>query len=89
MQTLTKELGEQLKLEGAAEGVVVVNVADASAAQQKGLQRGDVITEVDRAPVHSAEDFKAAIDKIDPQKGVLLYVQRGGTSTFVVLKDSK
>ncbi|HXI84795.1 MAG TPA: trypsin-like peptidase domain-containing protein [Verrucomicrobiae bacterium] len=89
VQTLTKDLGEQLKLEDAAEGVVVVNVADGSAAQQKGLQRGDVITEVDRAPVHSAEDFKTAIDKIDPQKGVLLYVQRGGTSTFVVLKDSK
>ena len=88
VQTLTKELGEQLKLEN-AEGVVVVNVADGSAAQQKGLQRGDVITEVDRASVHSAEDFKAAIDKIDPEKGVLLYVQRGGTSTFVVLKDSK
>jgi Do/DeqQ family serine protease len=88
VQTLTKELGEQLKLEG-AEGVVVVNVADGSVAQQKGLQRGDVITEVDRAPVHSAEDFKATMDKIDPEKGVLLYVQRGGTSTFVVLKDSK
>ena len=88
VQTLTKELGEQLKLEN-AEGVVVVNVADGSAAQQRGLQRGDVITEMDRAPVHSAEDFKAAIDKIDPEKGVLLYVQRGGTSTFVVLKDSK
>ena len=88
-KTLTKDLGEQLKLEGATEGVVVVNVADGSAAQQKGLQRGDVITEVDRAAVHSAEDFKAAIDKIDPAKGVLLYVQRGGTSTFVVLKDSK
>ncbi len=88
VQTLTKELGEQLKLEN-AEGVVVVNVADGSAAQQKGLQRGDVITEVDRVPVHSAEDFKAAIDKIGPEKGVLLYVQRGGTSTFVVLKDSK
>ena len=89
VQTLTKELGERLKLEDVKEGVVVTDVAEGSAAQQRGLQRGDVITEIDRSPVHSAEDFKAAIDKIDLEKGVLLYVQRGGTSTFVVLKDSK
>ena len=88
VQTLTKELAERLKLES-TDGVVVTDVADGSIAQQKGLQHGDVITEIDRAPVSSAEDFKAAVAKIDPGKGALLYVQRGGTSTFVVLKDSK
>jgi len=67
----------------------VVDVADGSAAQQKGLQHGDVITEIDRAPVHSVENFTAAMEKIDPEKGALLYVQRNGTSTFVVLKDLK
>jgi S1-C subfamily serine protease len=53
------------------------------------LQHGDVVTEIDRSPIHSVEDFTAAMDKVSPDKGVLLYVQRGGTSTFVVLKDSK
>jgi Do/DeqQ family serine protease len=88
VQTLTKELAERLKLDD-TEGVVVVDVADGSAAQQKGLQHGDVITEIDRAPVHSVENFTAAMEKVAPEKGVLLYVQRGGTSTFVVLKDLK
>ena len=88
MQTLTKELGERLKLDD-TEGVVVMDVAESSAAQRKGLQHGDVITEIDRAPVRSVEDFKAAMDKVDPDKGALLYVHRSGTSTFVVLKDSK
>ena len=88
VQTLTKELAERLKLDS-TDGVVVTDVADGSIAQQKGLQHGDVITEIDRAPVRSAEDFKAAIAKIDKEKGALFYVQRGGTSTFVVLKDSK
>lgn len=85
VQTLTKDLSDRLKLEN-IEGVVVTDVAENSVAQQKDLQRGDVITEIDRTPVHSAEDFKAAIAKVDPEKGVLLYVQRGGSSTFVVLK---
>jgi len=88
VQTLTKELADRLKLDD-SEGVVVMDVADGSAAQRKGLQHGDVITEIDRVPVHSAEDFKSAMDKVDPEKGVLLYVQRGGTATFVVLKDLK
>jgi hypothetical protein len=35
------------------------------------------------------EDFKAAIARADQDKSVLLYVQRGRASTFVVLKDSK
>lgn len=88
VQTLTKELSEQLNLEP-TEGVVVTDVADGSVAQEKGLQQGDVVTEVNRSPVRSAEQFKAAVDKADPKKGALLYVKRNDTSTFVVLKDSK
>jgi serine protease Do len=88
VQTLTKELAERLKLE-VTEGVVVTDVAEDSVAQQKGLQRGDVITAIDRAPTRSVEDFRAAIAKADQDKSVLLYVQRGRASTFVVLKDSK
>ena len=88
VQTLTKELGDRLKLED-TDGVVVMDVADGSAAQRKGLQHGDVITEIDRVPIRSVEDFKADMEKLDPEKGVLLYVRRSGTSTFVVLKDSK
>ncbi len=88
VQTLTKELADRMKLDD-TDGVVVMDVADGSAAQRRGLQHGDVITEIDRVPIHSVEDFKAAIDKADPDKGSLLYVQRNGTSTFVVLKDPK
>jgi Do/DeqQ family serine protease len=88
VQTLTKDLAKGLKLEN-TEGVVVTDVAEDSTSQQKGLERGDVITEIDHTPIHSSEDFKAAIAKADKEKGVLLYVQRGDSSTFVVLKDSK
>jgi Do/DeqQ family serine protease len=88
VQTLTKELAERLKIR-ASDGAVVTDVADNSAAQEKGLQRGDIITSVDRVPIHSAEDFMSAVNKTDQDKGVLLYVQRGRATTFVVLKDSK
>ena len=86
VQTLTKDLAKQFDVDE-GDGVVVTDVADSSIAEQKGLQRGDVITEVDRAPLHSAEEFKAAMLKADAKKGVLVFVKRNGASTFVVLKE--
>ncbi len=69
------------------QGVVVRDVTDGSIAAEKGLQPGDVITEVDRHPVKNAADFKAALAKADAKKGVLVYLKRGASSTFVVLKE--
>jgi Do/DeqQ family serine protease len=86
VQTLDRDLAKRLEIAD-TEGVVVTEVADGSAAQEKGLQRGDVITEVDRQPVRTAEEFTKALRAGDSKKGVLLYVKRDGASTFVVLKD--
>ncbi len=88
VQTLTKDLAEKLNLTETA-GVLISDVAAESLAAEKGLQRGDVITEVNREPVATAEQFKAALAKADADKGTLLYVKRDGASTFVVLKESK
>ena len=88
VQPLTKELAERLKLE-MAEGIVVMDVTEGSAADQRGLQRGDVITAIDRIPAHSIDDFKTAVAKADEDKGLLLYVHRGHSSRYVVLKDLK
>jgi serine protease Do len=86
VQTLTAELADKLNLKN-TEGVVITDVEPGSIADQKGLQHGDVVTEVDRSPVRTAEQFKAALTKADREKGALLYVRRDGASTFVVLKE--
>jgi serine protease Do len=86
VQTLNSDLAKQFDVDE-GDGVVVTDVADSSIAEQNGLQRGDVITEVDRASLHSAEEFKAAMLKADAKKGVLVFVKRNGASTFVVLKE--
>jgi serine protease Do len=88
VQTLTKDLAERMKLE-ITEGIVVTDVAEGSAAQQRGLERGDVITAVDRVPARTIDDFKTAVAKADEDKGVLLFVHRARASRYVVLKDSK
>jgi serine protease Do len=82
VQNVTPEIAEQLELKGAT-GVVVTRVDPSGPAGEAGLQRGDVITEVDRKPVKSVDEFdKATAEK----KQVLMKVQRGGASLFVAMR---
>jgi Do/DeqQ family serine protease len=85
IQDLSKEVAEQLHL-GVKQGVIVTNVEDNSIADQQGIEREDVITEVDGKPVTDVKSFRDALTKADPKKGVLLYLDRKGSKTFAVLK---
>ena len=85
VQDLSKEMAERLKL-GVQEGVIVTDVADNSIAAAQGIEREDVITEVDGKPVANVKSFREALNKADPKRGVLLYLDRKGSKTFAVLK---
>jgi Do/DeqQ family serine protease len=85
VQELSKEMADRMKL-GVDKGVIVTDVADNSLAAQQGIEREDVITEVDGKPVTDAKSFREALNKADPRRGVLLYLDRKGSKTFAVLK---
>ena len=85
VQELSKEMADRLKL-GVQQGVIVTDVADNSLAAQQGIEREDVITEVDGKPVTDLQSFRRALNQADPRRGVLLYLDRKGTKTFAVLK---
>jgi len=85
VQELTKEMAQRFKL-GAQKGVIVTDVTDNSLAAQQGIEREDVITEVDGKPVTDVKSFREALNKSDPKRGVLLYLDRKGSKTFAVLK---
>src|SRR4029077_18465907 len=85
VQELTKEMAQRFKL-GVQKGVIVTDVADNSLAAQQGIEREDVITEVDGKPVTDVKSFREALNKADPKRGVLLYLDRKGSKTFAVLK---
>jgi Do/DeqQ family serine protease len=87
VQELTKEMAERMKLK-VDKGVIVTDVADNSIAGQQGIEREDVITEVDGKPVTDAKSFREALNKADPRRGVLLYLDHKGSKTFAVLKAS-
>ena len=85
VQDLTREVAERLHLD-VQQGVIVTGVDDNSLAAQQGIQREDIITEVDGKPVNNVAGFREALTKTDPKRGVLLYLDRKGGKTFAVLK---
>jgi serine protease Do len=85
VQTLNEELAKSF---GATtnQGVVVTSVSSGSVAAMAGIDSGTVITQVNRKPVTSAEDFQKLVNQGRSKGQVLLLVTKGGMSRFVVLR---
>jgi serine protease Do len=86
LRDLNPEMAGQLHLR-ADKGAVVAGIKPGSRAEEAGMQRGDLILEVNRQPVASVKD---ALDKINgaPDKDhLLLLVQRGHNKLFVPLEN--
>jgi serine protease Do len=82
---LTNDIRQQLGLNPDVKGVVVTDVPDGSPASDAGLQRGDVIEQVNRHPVNSVAEYQRLIGEAGAQAVVLL-INRGGNTTFVVVQ---
>jgi serine protease Do len=81
-------MAESLGLEK-AEGVVVTAVEPASAGDEAGIRRGDIIVEVDRKAVRSIDDYKKAVAGVRKGRGVLFLVRRGDSTLFLALKPQR
>ena len=82
VQDLTPALAEQLGIK-ADHGVVIADVRAGSPAELAHLATGMVITEVNRRPVKTVEDFRKALANKPLEKGILLYVQSAEGGQFV------
>ncbi|MDH4742835.1 DegQ family serine endoprotease [Sphingomonas sp. CBMAI 2297] len=82
---LTPQIAQSVGVNPSTTGVVVLQVSQASDAAGKGLQRGDVITTVNRQPVTSAADVARQVQaaKSAGKNNVLLWVQRRAVGRFV------
>ena len=70
---------------GKEKGVYVVQVEPGSAADEAGLQEGDIVISANRVAVSTPSELAQILLK---QKGipVLLLVERGGSNIYVALK---
>ena len=85
---LTPELASQLRAPKDAHGVVVEEVNPDGRAASAGIQSGDIIQEVNRQPVRSVDDLKAALKK-SSDKPTLLLINRQGNDIFLTVRPSK
>jgi serine protease Do len=82
VRPITPDIARQLNLRG-SEGVVIFSVEDDSAAAEAGLQRGDVIREVNRQRVRTVQDFERVTKDVKEGDRVTLLLQRGQQSLYV------
>src|SRR5580692_5222878 len=85
LSDMTPDLREQLQAPKDVHGAVVEQVQPGSSADNAGLQRGDVIVQVNRHDVQSASDVQQALGSVPKGKDALILVWSNGGNTFRVL----
>ncbi|RMH45498.1 MAG: DegQ family serine endoprotease [Alphaproteobacteria bacterium] len=87
VMTLTDELRSELGLPPTAEGLVVVDVDEASTAYEKGIRAGDVIVEAGQEKVTTPAELRARVKEARDggRKSILLLIRRQGEPRFVAL----
>jgi serine protease Do len=80
---------DQMQLPSDVHGAVVEDVQPGSPADNAGLQRGDVIVEVNRRAQSSATDAAKALSDIPKGEDALVLVWSNGGNTFRVLHPSQ
>ncbi len=84
VQQITPEIARTLQLRNRA-GVVVTSVEPGSPAEEAGIARGDVISEVNRVPVKDVGSFLKKMEQEGGQKSILFLVHRKANSIYVVV----
>src|SRR5580692_1293076 len=85
LSDMTPDLREQLQAPKDVHGAVIEQVQPGSSADNAGLQRGDVIVQVNRHDVQSASDVQQALGSVPKGKDALILVWSNGGNTFRVL----
>jgi serine protease Do len=85
VQDLTPEVMNQLNLPAGTRGVVVSSVDPSSPAAESGLNRGDVIQEVNHKPVANIQQYRQAVASVG-QQPLLLLVNQDGVTRYLVIQ---
>jgi len=83
VENLDSETARQVGVPANTQGVVVTDISPSSTAAGSGLQRGDVIQEVNHQPVKNTSDFERAVR--NSKEETLLLVNRQGNTMYVAV----
>jgi serine protease Do len=82
---LNQDTRQQLNAPAEIHGAVIANVRPGSPAEDAGLQPGDVVVEVNRKPVASAEQFASVMHTSPAGRDILLLVWSKGNNSYRVV----
>lgn len=85
LQPVTPQIARQFGIEGDVEGMIVTGVDQGGAAAEAGITRGDIILEINRQPVNSADAVQSALGNAGG-KPILLLVSRRGQTIYLTVK---
>ena len=85
---VNSDVRQQLNLPADVKGAAVEQVRPGSPAEDAGLQPGDIVVEVDRKPVTSAEQFANAVHSSPAGRDLLLLVWSKGNESYRVVHPS-
>ncbi len=86
ISTLTADTARRLRAPSDAEGVLVSEVEQGSPAFRAGLQRGDIITRINRQPVRTPQEASRALGAVSSGSTAFLLVLRGGQEQFFTVR---
>ena len=85
LQPLTPDIARQLGVPADTKGLVVTDVDPSGPAADAGIVKGDVILEINRQPVETFDQAKAALDKAG-NKPSLFLISRGGRTLYLTVQ---
>jgi len=85
LRNLDRDLAETLQTR-VKHGVVVQRVQPGSPAQRAGVERGDVIFQVNRHPVSNLDQFNRLAQDFKPGDVLQLLLDRHGSTVFIVMR---
>jgi serine protease Do len=83
VENLDSDTARQVGVPANTQGVVVTDISPSSPAAGSGLERGDVIQEVNHQPVKNTSDFERAVR--NSKEETLLLVNRQGNTMYVAV----
>jgi len=85
VEPLTPDIVSELKLKAGTQGVVVDSVDPTGPAGAAGIERGDVIQEVNHQTVRSTDDLRSALAKTGSGPALFL-INRRGETVFLAIR---
>jgi serine protease Do len=85
VQALDPATMGQLNIPSKTSGVVISHVEPGSPAEAAGLQRGDVIQEVNHEVIKTIDDYQRISAKVKKEEMVVLLLSRQGNNLFVAV----